>query len=351
VEAANTSSSMKLLLLALTYWLAATQVQGDSYGGLDTCLDPLALKDRFLPNSALLSDVEDALGACISVNERKAKKKKTTSKKKVSKKEEEKPSKKSSSKKGKAKEEEETAKKKSTSKSKKSSSKDDEPSKKSSKKSPSKGGKGDEEETQGKKKTSKKEEPNKKSSKGGKGSEEETQGKKKTSKKEEPSKKSSKKSTSKKEGSKKKQSKEPLPQPPRPEPPQCQTFEDIVDQYDDIVCVMEFLGWSDVNGTLNETLIYNDVLTDPLLTLFYDDIYSACLQESDGERAIETVVEPRCIPSFTGEELLQLGDLMETTQAFLCWDSFVNKALLTWSKMVLGTPTPVIDVFGTQAGE
>merc|ERR1711892_1617145 len=193
-------SNMKLTLLFLTCWLASTQGYDngmESYMG--TCLDPMDLSQRFLGNSPLLNDMQEAVDACMDFGERKEKKK--------------------SKGKGKGKEEEEEKPNK----------------KKSKKKSKGKKGKEEEEEKPSKKKSKKK-------SKGkGKGKEEEE---------EKPSKKKRKK----------KQKKKPKKKPTTTTTlPPCQTFEEMLDYFDDAACVMEFMGWSDNNGTLNETMIYNDV--------------------------------------------------------------------------------------------
>merc|ERR1711892_91812 len=270
-------SNMKLTLLFLTCWLASTQGYDngmESYMG--TCLDPMDLSQRFLGNSPLLNDMQEAVDACMDFGERKGKKKP----KKKKGKEEEKPSKNKSSKK------------------------------------PSKKGKEEEK-------------PKKKKSKGkGKGKEEEE---------EKPNKKKSKK----------KQKKKPKKKPTTTTTlPPCQTFEEMLDYFDDAACVMEFMGWSDNNGTLNETMIYNDVMDDTLLSLFYDDIYGSCMMEMETERSIGDVVEDRCIGDYTEDEMFQIEDLMETMSALDCWQSFVDEALLVYTKMVLGIPSPVFTIFG-----
>merc|ERR1712128_171453 len=128
--------NMKLILLFLTCWLASTQGYDngmESYMG--TCLDPMDLSQRFLGNSPLLNDMQEAVDACMDFGERKGKKKP----KKKKGKEEEKPSKNKSKKssKGKEEEEEKPNKKKSKKKSKGKKGKEGEeekPSKKKSKK-------------------------------------------------------------------------------------------------------------------------------------------------------------------------------------------------------------------------
>merc|ERR1711892_887308 len=295
-------SNMKLTLLFLTCWLASTQGYDngmESYMG--TCLDPMDLSQRFLGNSPLLNDMQEAVDACMDFGERKGKKK---------------------PKKKKGKEEEKPSKNKSKKSSKKPSKKGKEEEKPKKKKSKGKGkGKEEEEEKPNKNKSKKK-------SKGKKGKEEEE---------EKPSKKKSKK----------KQKKKPKKKPTTTTTlPPCQTFEEMLDYFDDAACVMEFMGWSDNNGTLNETMIYNDVMDDTLLSLFYDDIYGSCMMDMENERSIGDVVEDRCIGDYTEDEMFQIEDLMETMSALDCWQSFVDEALLVYTRMVLGIPSPVFTIFG-----
>merc|ERR1711935_474692 len=173
---------------------------------------------------------------------------------------------------------------------------------------------------------------NKKSKKKSKG-----KGKGKEEEEEKPSKKKSKK----------KQKKKPKKKPTTTTTlPPCQTFEEMLDYFDDAARVMEFMGWSDNNGTLNETMIYNDVMDDTLLSLFYDDIYGSCMMEMETERSIGDVVEDRCTGDYTEDEMFQIEDLMETMSALDCWQSFVDEALLVYTKMVLGIPSPVFTIFG-----
>merc|ERR1711892_351666 len=202
---------------------------------------------------------------------------------------------------------------------KKKGKEEEKPSKNKSKKSSKKPSKKGKEE----------EKPKKKKSKGkGKGKEEEE---------EKPNKKKSKK----------KQKKKPKKKPTTTTTlPPCQTFEEMLDYFDDAACVMEFMGWSDNNGTLNETMIYNDVMDDTLLSLFYDDIYGSCMMEMETDRSIGDVVEDRCIGDYTEDEMFQIEDLMETMSALDCWQSFVDEALLVYTKMVLGIPSPVFTIFG-----
>merc|ERR1711892_1514787 len=74
-------SNMKLTLLFLTCWLASTQGYDngmESYMG--TCLDPMDLSQRFLGNSPLLNDMQEAVDACMDFGERKEKKKRSLAK-------------------------------------------------------------------------------------------------------------------------------------------------------------------------------------------------------------------------------------------------------------------------------
>jgi len=111
---------------------------------------------------------------------------------------------------------------------------------------------------------------------------------------------------------------------------------------------MEFMGWADNNGTINETQIYSDIMSDPLLALFYDDIYGACMMDTSSRMHVGGFLEERCLEEFASSELQLFDDLVVTMAALDCWEYYIQEALTAYAKMVLGIPAPVFSIYGLQ---
>merc|ERR1712115_541004 len=299
---ATGKGDMKLILLIAACWLASVQGYGNGMANMmSTCLDSSELAMRFMSSSVVYNDMQNAVGVCMGM--RKSKKK---SKKKG--KEEEKKKSKKSSKKGK-----EEEKKKSKKTSKKPSKKEEE--KPSKGKSKSKKGKDDD--------TGK----SKGKSKSKKGKDDEKPSKKKTSKK-----------------PKKSSNKKPPKKGTTPTPTPCQSFDDILAYFDDVSCTMELMGWADNNGTMNYTMLYDDVMSDPLLALFYNETFDVCINATMAD--ISYLVDDSCLGDYSAWELSMLMDFQISMDTYYCWEEFLSQSLVAFSKMVLGIPYPVYNIYG-----
>merc|ERR1711954_540469 len=320
---ATWEGDMKLILLIAACWLASAQGYDDGMANMmSTCLDSSELAMRFMSSSVVYNDMQNAVGVCMGM--RKSKKK---SKKKG--KEEEKKKSKKSSKKGK-----EEEKKKSKKTSKKPSKKEEEKPSKGKSKSKSKKGKDDDtgkSKGKSKSKKGKDDDAGKSKSKGKnkskKGKEEEKPSKKKTSKK-----------------PKKSSNKKPPKKGTTPTPTPCQSFDDILAYFDDVSCTMELMGWADNNGTMNYTMLYDDVMSDPLLALFYNETFDVCINATMAD--ISYLVDDSCLGDYSAWELSMLMDFQISMDTYYCWESFLSQSLVAFSKMVLGIPYPVYNIYG-----